>query len=268
MNVINWIIDNSTIILVIASIAGALATIYYAITNHKLWQSTKKERQRPKHLNEVNFVIKPFIDQVDSELRILKGPHICWYTFRGELLVKKFHVNKAAEIVLKNFFKKNPKVEQTIKEHDDLVLKLEEIYNELVQAIKDKESFAKINEFVKEFEQNPKFRGMEKIPLEGLPTLVLYHILEKTDLQSKWLTNPFKSFWGEYGKIFLDIRKEKDIEEYLKKINQITDELIKTDQFLAENLQEIFDEYIIKYNISLDEIEAKTLLKGEFESQL
>lgn len=35
-------------------------------------------------------------------------------------------------------------------------------------------------------------------------------------------------------------------------------------KFLRDNLQKTLDEYIVKYDISIDEIEGKTIPKGEF----
>ena len=73
MSIIEWIIENPTIITALGTIAVAGATIYYAYTNHKLWLYREKETIKPIKIDEICFIIKPFIEHCKKNIDSLKS---------------------------------------------------------------------------------------------------------------------------------------------------------------------------------------------------
>lgn len=99
----------SAIIMAISTSILALATIFYAITNRRLWLNMEKQVQRPRREDEVKFIIKPIIDRLDNELNHLKRR---WFPFfsNGLLLFDEFKDDISLNVVFNEFLNKKPKL--------------------------------------------------------------------------------------------------------------------------------------------------------------
>lgn len=260
MDIVNWINSNSGFITAIATVILASATLYYAFTNHKLWWAMERNLKNRQRSDEINFVIKPFIDQCNTELNLLNN-EAYWDTPSEKILLKKFHVKGIIKTILNNVLKENPTLKKAVKDHDKIIFDLEENYENAKSSVKSEDFYSKLDKFTEEFNQ----KSTEKVSTDRTHSskIIITHIFKNTDVNENSLGSSFKSFWKLYGKFFLDMRSQGELKEYLNAMQSLSNQLKEKNEFIIENLGEIWSTYITKYGLSLDEIEDKNTLKGD-----
>jgi len=263
MDFINWIIEHPTIITALGTIAVAIATIYYAYTNHKLWLHMEKGTMRPNKLDEICFIIKPFIEHCNEEILYFKKEGVPWDTFKNKTYLDKFSYHESVEIVYSNFIKGRPFLKKDLECHDNFVEKFSERYKELVNEIESCGFHNFINQSFNEFEKTKESQKRHKLNFENLPNMIMSHILDKTDIENNQLSEVFKTYWKRYGKNFLKMKDSKKAKEIQNSIKIIEEQLLQIIEEIKKELEIIFKDYINEYGISLEDIESKDMPKDE-----
>lgn len=242
---IEWL---PTIITAFATVVVALATIYYAYTNHKLWKSSGIEKLRPRREDELNSIITPLVSHCDAELnQISRG----WYDFlKFELYLENIHKNNYKTIIFNDFIRGRKDLETAIAEHEQIVCSLIENYQNIQNTINTSDFQNNVNDLLEEFNQkHPKQRFSQEI--NSLSKNIINHIIRSTDIEDFFLSDPFKSFWKINRDYFLTKRKIRDVQIQLNNIEMLTSQLVVKNKLIIDSLLNILNDYSKKYGISL-----------------
>jgi len=263
MDITNWIVENPTIITALGTIAVAIATIYYAYTNHKLWLHTEKETIKPNKIDEMCFIIKPFIEHCEKGISSLKSKESIWDTGENKLYIDKFSYHPSVEIVYSNFIKGRLLLKKDLEFHDIKIESLNEKYKQLVEEIKSHNFQDFIEKSYNEFETTKESKNRQQLVLKELPRIIMHYILNEIDTEKNQLGDVLKTYWKRYGKEFLEMKNSVKANTIQKEINNIKLELIKILNEIKNKLEDILTDYVNTYGISLEDIESKDMPKDE-----
>ena len=244
VDIVEWI---PTIVTAIATVAVAVATIYYAYT---LRESTRKIIQRPRKTDETNHIIKHLIDQCKGEIKQLDGKH--YWTFTENLFAEHFLKNSYRIIIFNDFLNEHVFLGKAIKNHDEIVYKLDNTYKNFKKAIKTGEFRQVVEKSHEEFNQNnPKLKFGQEV--ESLSKSIIMNIIREIDISNNSLGESFKSFWKQYGKKFLDMRNQEELKGYFNNMKTLANQLRKIDTSILKLAETILNDYTKEYGISLGE---------------
>ena len=233
-----WISIASTIIV-------AIATIYYAYT---LRESNKKSNERYRKEDEINSIIIPLISTCNGEILNLSKN---WYHFlKMELFSDNIKRNTYKEIIYNDFIKGKNDLGIVIDEHEEIIREMAKKYQELMDTINTDSFRLKVKRILEE--HNKKYPKLMLNPeINSLSKTITYRIIEKIDLNIELLHDPLEKIWETNRKYFLQIRKQKNVQKYLKEIEKLSNKLIEKNSFIIDNLTKIINEYTKEYGISL-----------------
>ena len=121
---------------VLVSAMGALSTVLLVIVTFATFAHnrtlTKKEQERPLIKEEINTVLTPIIDQVKSNIEMIREEETDWsnikhrtgeenYTLQKTVPQKLKSAHSSDFAVYSRFFERHPDVAADVEEHDELV---------------------------------------------------------------------------------------------------------------------------------------------------
>jgi len=243
MDLFDWV---PTTITAIATVAVAIATVYYA---RVLKNTAIKETERPRKMDEINFIIYPLFSTCNGEQNQLNHR---WYDFlKFELFSDQIQKNSYKRMVFNGFIKEKKDLAMAINEHEKIVRSLTEKHQALVKTFDTDDFRKKISKLLEEFNQkNPHLKFSQEIG--SLSKQIIRCILEDKDVNVGLLGDPFENFWSMNRKYFLGLRKKKEQQKYIKEIDNLSNQLIEKNKFIIKNLEEILNIYTKKYGLSLE----------------
>lgn len=243
MDLVDWI---PTIVMAAATVAVAIATIYYACT---LKESARKTAERSRKKDEINSIIIPLISTCNGEIHQLSNK---WYRFcKWELFSEKIQNNSYKKMIFNDFIKGREELKSAINDHEQVVHSLAEKRQSFINTINTDAFRMKVKELHEKFNQNnPNLKFNQEI--DSLSKTIVLCIIENADVNVERLNAPFENFWKENGKFFLNMRKQKKLLKYLNEIEALSSQLVEKNKFIIKSLEDILNEYTKKYGISLE----------------
>jgi len=232
---------------------GTLLMVYYT---RKTLLSAKWERERNQMIQLSQFILSPFINQLEKQLNFLKQRYYNYITQSFKLYdVTKITVNKILSNIFSDFLLRNESIGKKIDEHNILVEKLEVKLKELTVKIREKEFLAKADELIKKWDaetnQNRSFSESDKL------ILISYVIDNRKELPYSYST--WYDFWLKYGSELLKFREQEDVKKILSEMEGITIKLEEVSNDLLKRLGDVREGLRKEYKLLVTEIvEPKT----------
>ncbi|CAD6492332.1 MAG: hypothetical protein DIAAKJNI_00274 [Candidatus Argoarchaeum ethanivorans] len=270
---LNWDAINtlSNIVLVLALV---LITGWYAYEVRKQTRLMTKDRERTKVLEEVQDVLTPAIDRIESEIDAIQNKKISWhrYTSGGcgfsSRIGRLFYSTQYGAVqslfdekssgALKDILNKFSDLNRMFPSHDFLIDELNQFYEEIEKEIKTPELKERLEEMTKEFnkEKSAPYRLTGERIENAFQFYGEYLInLEYTIERSPNSNEPHIDFWEENQDELLKFRDKPHIVEIHKQLSRKLIQLKKLDGELLKKLLEIREEYRKEYNFINNEIE-------------
>ena len=251
----------SNIVLVTALV---LITYWYAKKVSEQTDLIVKDRERNKILEEVQDVLTPTIHHLEKEIKYIQNNNILWSKRGGvgefgpmyggnEPINRLFNASSA---VLKDVIHKYPELKSKFSSHDNFREKLSELYAEIEREVRTPEFEEQLRVLLRTF--NESREGAKLDNLDSVERSIGYFIISKfTPERSTDSPVPLHDFWEEYREELLKFRGTTQIKELDKEIEGVLSQFKKLDKVLLEKIEEIREEYRVKYKFTKYEIDPK-----------
>jgi len=227
----------STIVMAIATVVLAGATIYYAITNRRLWLNMEKQVRKPHREEEIRAIIRPLLKQCEVEIAHLNEKRYRWYS-KGIKLVDGFYKDSSLKIVFNAFLRERPPLKEGIEAHDKLVINLKKKFDDFEKFVDTSTFRSRIEKMIIELDKK-NGKNTKKVDVGNVNyyvSMIIDCIIKNTDVDNNNLTGEFASFWKLYGNEFLDMKKQKEIKFYLDEIEKLSNHLKETINLIVKDL--------------------------------
>ena len=270
---LNWDAINtiSNIVLVLALV---LITGWYAHEVRKQTRLMIKDRERTKVLEEVQDVLTPAINHIESEIDAIQNKKIFWHRYTSGTcgfdsgLERLFYSAQYGSVkslfgrkssgALKDILNKFSNLDSMFSSHDFLIDELNQFYEEIEKEIKTPELKERLEEMTKEFNKGKS----ATYRLTGEPIANAFGFygeyiinLEYTIERSPDSIQPPIDFWEENQDELLKFRDKPHIIEIHKQICKKVIQLKELDKEIFKKLVKIREEYRKEYNFINNEIE-------------
>ena len=269
----NWDAINtiSNIILVLALVC---ITAWYTNEVRKQTRLIIKDRERTKILEEVQDVLTPAIDLIESEISAIQNKNISWNRdisgicgFKhglGRLFYSKqyghvlFSFDGTSRGALKDALNKSPDLDSMFSSHDILFDELNQFYEEIEKEIKTPELEKRLEEMTREFNKGKS--AMHRLTGGYITHVFGYYserIINFEDTIKFSLDNDAKpdiDFWEENQDELLKFRDKRRTVEIHKQLSKKLIELEELDMRLSKKLSEKREKYRKEYNFTNNEI--------------
>lgn len=251
----------SNIVLVTALV---LITYWYAKKVSEQTDLIVKDRERNKILEEVQDVLTPTIHHLEKEIKYIQNNNILWSkrggvgefgpTYGGNEPINRLF--NASSAVLKDVIHKYPELKSKFSSHDNFREKLSELYAEIEREVRTPEFEEQLRVLLRTF--NESREGAKLDNLDSVERSIGYFIISKfTPERSTDSPVPLHDFWEEYREELLKFRGTTQIKELDKEIEGVLSQFKKLDKVLLEKIEEIREEYRVKYKFTKYEIDPK-----------
>jgi hypothetical protein len=255
---IEWLNSNAGFVSFITAIATAIlagGTLYYAWTNHKLWKSHEKQSIERHLLDEINYVILPIIDQCEGENRQIENKTF-WDVHNEKISLKKIKISPIVDAVFTDFLKGRDELMSRIESHDIYIDDLISSSETAKLTMKQSGFNEKVNDFLQQF--NEKYPDNRISDSNGsFPKFMLRHVLFNYSLKEKLLGGNYENFWREYGKELLKFRNVPALKPIIDQMENALEGITNENNLIIKELKEIYNQYISKHHLPLEEIEKK-----------
>ncbi|WP_236609667.1 hypothetical protein [Archaeoglobus sulfaticallidus] len=247
---IDWLNDNSGTIQAIATIILVIVTYKYVRLTRELVNETRREIQSKRMEELVNKIMIPLKEHAKANYEDLANREY-GYKFRTKR-IRTFKLNlNDTTILMKDFKQDYPSIYEKIKTHDELREKLKTAVRNLAERILELPDFKKrCHQMVKEYNDNAsaedKLTGSQ---LEDFPEILIGDIIDRTENFRE--QDIFRRFWQRYRNELIGFLDREEVKEEVKKVQELTDELLK---ILATIVSELDNEILKiwrKYKIEL-----------------
>lgn len=260
---LNWDAIGAIINIVLVT-ALVLITYWYA---KKVSEQTKlmvRNGERNKILEGVQDVLTPMINHLEGEIKYIQNNNILWSKREGvgefgpmyggnEPIKRLFNASSA---VLKDVIHKYPELKSKFSSHDNFREKLSELYAEIEREVRTPEFEEQLRVLLRTF--NESIEGAKLDNLDSVERSIGYFIISKfTPERSTDSPVTLHDFWEEYREELLKFRGTTQIKELDKEIEGVLSQFKKLDKGLLEKIEEIREEYCIKYKFTKYEIDPK-----------
>jgi len=226
------------------------------------------DRGRNKILEEVQNVLTPTIYHLEEkEIEAIQNNEIFWskrggvgefgprYSRYGrgktiETIKRLFNESSA---VFKDVIHKDADLESKFVSHDNFREKLNELYAEIESEVKTPRLKERLKALVKEFNESRKENKLE-MDFDEIVRIIGGCIINGRSITSN---QQLIDFWEEYRNELLKFRDTPQIKELDKEIEGTLSQLKNLDEALLEKIEEIREEYRVKYNFTKYEIDPK-----------
>jgi hypothetical protein len=251
----------SNIVLVTALV---LITYWYVKKVSEQTDLMVKDRERNKILEEVQDVLTPTIHHLEKEIKYIQNNNILWSKRGGvggfgpmyggnEPINRLFNASSA---VLKDVIHKYPELKSKFSSHDNFREKLSELYAEIEREVRTPEFEEQLRVLLRTF--NESREGAKLDNLDSVERSIGYFIISKfTPERSTDSPVTLHDFWEEYREELLKFRGTTQIKELDKEIEGVLSQFKKLDKVLLEKIEEIREEYCVKYKFAKYEIDPK-----------
>lgn len=260
---LNWDAIGAIINIVLVT-ALVLITYWYA---KKVSEQTKlmvRNGERNKILEGVQDVLTPMINHLEGEIKYIQNNNILWSKrggvgefgpmYGGNEPIKRLF--NASSAVLKDVIHKYPELKSKFSSHDNFREKLSELYAEIEREVRTPEFEEQLRVLLRTF--NEPREGAKLDNLDSVERSIGYFIISKfTPERSTDSPVTLHDFWEEYREELLKFRGTTQIKELDKEIEGVLSQFKKLDKGLLEKIEEIREEYCIKYKFTKYEIDPK-----------
>jgi uncharacterized coiled-coil protein SlyX len=260
----------SNIVLVTALV---LITYWYAKKVGEQTDLMVKDAEKNKILEEVQEVLTPTIYHLEKEIEAIQNNEIFWSVregvgefgpryhrpgYGGEETIKRLF--DASSAVFKDVIHTDTDLESKFISHDNFREKLNELYTEVERVVKTSKLKERLKVLVNKFNESREeayrlrgghFEKPERI-FGNFITNFRYQIERTPDA-----IQPHIDFWEEYRDELLKFRDTPQIKELDKEIEGTLSQLKELDEALLEKIEEIREEYRVKYNFTKYKIDPK-----------
>ena len=160
----------------------------------------------------------------------------------------------------KDFLKGKDELIYHIENHDVFIDHLLSSTETIKLTIRQNGFKEKVNEYLQQFH--------EKYPDLAIPNsdgsfsrIMLRHVLFNYNLKEKLLGDIQGKFWKEYGKELLKFRNIEAFKPEIELMENALEEITFENDFIIEELKGIYNQYISKHHLPLEEIEKKHKFK-------
>jgi hypothetical protein len=262
---LNWDAINviSNIILV-AALVGV--TYWYAKKVSKQTELMVKDRERNKILEVVQDVLTPSIHHLKKEIEAIQNNKILWSErggveefgpmyYGGDETIKRLF--NASSPVFKDAIYKETDLERKFISHDNFREKLNDLYGKIKKEVITPEFEEGLQVLVNKL--NESREGVKLVDnFDEVKRSIGYFIISKfTPERSTDSSMPLHDFWEEYRDELLKFRDTPPIKEFDKEIEGTLGQLKELDEALLEKIEEIREEYRVKYNFTKYKIDPK-----------
>lgn len=261
---LNWDAIGAIINIVLVT-ALVLITYWYA---KKVSEQTKlmvRNGERNKILEGVQDVLTPMINHLEEEIKYIQNNNILWSKrggvgefgpmYGGNEPIKRLF--NASSAVLKDVIHKYPEeLKSKFNSHDNFREKLSELYAEIEREVRTPEFEEQLRVLLRTF--NESREGAKLDNLDSVERSIGYFIISKfTPERSTDSPVTLHDFWEEYREELLKFRDTTQIKELDKEIGGVLSHFKKLDKGLLEKIEEIREEYCVKYKFTKYEIDPK-----------
>lgn len=245
-----------TIVTACATLAVAAATVYYAISTHKMLDEMRRDRERPRIVGRVKEVLTPFINKLNYETAALEGKQYRWVHSSqrsDKLATLEIFYPSETKIVLSDLLREFPRIKTAIAEHSEKVEELQKRLSRLDQAIFSGNFEGKCQAFIDEFNNNAKESNYPPVTYsDGAPEYFVSFIIDNVKKISQ--SHNYHNFWGRYGDALCKIRENEDVKQKIAEIEEASKELERIAKPLKGELEQLKEQYHHDYNLSSEEL--------------
>ena len=226
-----------------------------------LWQQSQqmgRQREKPLILEEIQYIISPFIIKIDNEISRYENGIKKDIIKKGRKLLPKGQIEKE---VLSRMRKKHSEIVDKIDKHNQYVSRIDEQYDELKKIIppfiKDR-----YDKFLKEV-GGPgitKDKTTEEIVIKNKKILersLVYYIIEKGELVVGGVGGWVYDIWDKHKEELLEIREKGKIKRKINIIKKTWDELFSLCKELRQELWNLRNKYSENIPIPTKDFEKK-----------
>ncbi len=247
----------SDIILVMALVT---VTCYYAREVRRQTELMVQDRERDRILDEVKYVLAPYIQSLKKELEAIEQNKIKWIRYPTGMCHFESYPFKSSYANIKEYggaerdvFSKSDDLNVKFSSHEVLYDKLSAAYAAIEREVKTPELEERLKVLVKEFNESKE--GVYKltdVPFEQ-PDIIFGNFIINREYQIERRPDsnqPNIDFWEEYRDELLKFRDTPQIKELDKEIEGLLRQLKALDEELLENLEKIRERYRVKYSFT------------------
>ena len=231
--------------------ALVVVTAYYARKVHQQTELMRKDRERASIIELLCHVIGPSLSSLKYAKEELQNDKYHWYDSEAGIVQKTYLlIMPYTQVYFDRFLKRNPDFSKLFEEYK----KKYEVLEERLELFKDKIAarypMGKIEEMFKEFnEKNPDKRI--DFHEDFYNPIILLIINNVETLRHGFI---YSDFWDEYRTELLQVRNEEEIRKILESLNVPKTDLLKVGSILKNKFEEVREEYLEDYNITIEEI--------------
>lgn len=265
---LNWdsISIISNIVLVFALV---IVTLWYAKEVKSQTGLMVKDQKRHKVLEEVQLVLTPSINSINSEIKAIQHKQIFWHRhtsgeccFDGGLtpffykrnspIISVF--NREISGALTDIFEKFSDLKRLFTSHDSIIDELNQLYVVIENEIKTSELIERIEELKEKFNENIDNSSLKA---QYNPHLFVEYIinLEYTVNRTPNSIEPNINFWDENKDELLKLRDNLHILEIGVQISNKLTQLRNLDETILKSVEKIREDYRKEYNFTDNEVE-------------
>ncbi len=245
----------TTIVTACATVTVAVATIYYAISTHKMLNEMRKDRERPRIVGRVKMILTPFIAELNSKIAALERKAYCWvHDLRrpDKLVALEARYPPEIKIILSDLLREFPHIKEAIAAHNRKIEELQEKLSQLDQVIYGEKFETKCQVLFDEFNENAE-EG-ERLPFahREAPTYLVSFIID--NFKELPQSHKYHKFWEQYGNSLLKIREEESVKQKITEVEEASRELEHIVKLLKDKLEQLKEQYHHEYNLSPEEL--------------
>jgi len=255
----------TTIVVACATVTVAAATVYYAVSTHKMLNEMRKDRERPRIVGRVKKVLTPFIAKLDSEITALEDKQYGWVHSSqrsGKLTALKVLYPPEIKIILSDLLREFAYIKETIAAHNRKIEELQEKLSRLDQVIYGEKFERKCQVLLDKFNENAEEDERLLSAHQEVPAYFVSFIID--NFKELPQSNSCHKFWEQYGDSLLKIRGEESVKQKIAEVEEASRELGQIVKPLRNELERLKEQYYHEYNLLPEELQEQegTILGG------
>ncbi len=247
----NWKIFREYRRIAATSKTQAEAAIEQAVISRQQFQEVRKQQRRPLIIEEIQYVITPFLQKLDKEIDRYKVDGILG------MVLELAPIGEIGNVSFARMKKKSrcTSIIEKIDDHNKLCLKLDAQLNKLRDSIR-----SLIKDECKQYLGEITISMGHNINVEKYCSQdIVDDIIRKGFLPQK-TADWYNTFWKKYGKRLLRVAEEKIVKEKIAEVRKMWDKHISLCRELRKELKNLRNEYFEEYDIPAKEFEIEGIV--------